>query len=78
MAELFQCRSMSKTLRIVLDGGIMVGGGRAQAGQDAKPGLIGTLWQVHSDILKEDRPLSIRIPASYAQNRLSYPVIYLP
>jgi predicted alpha/beta superfamily hydrolase len=47
------------------------------AGQDESPLSIGTLRRMHSEILKEDRTLSIRVPSDYGQNRLSYPVIYL-
>lgn len=32
---------------------------------------------LRSEILKEDRPLSVRLPADYAQTKLSYPVVYL-
>jgi tetratricopeptide (TPR) repeat protein len=57
--------------------GLWLASGLAQAGQDAEPLRIGTLRRIHSDILKEDRMLSIRVPDSYEQTRLSYPVIYL-
>jgi enterochelin esterase-like enzyme len=48
-----------------------------QAGQPGSPLTIGTLRRVHSSILNEHRPLSIRVPSDYGQTRLSYPVIYL-
>jgi len=49
----------------------------AQADQQGTSLTIGTLRRVHSSILNEDRPLSIRVPSDYGQTRLSYPVIYL-
>jgi predicted alpha/beta superfamily hydrolase/Flp pilus assembly protein TadD len=52
-------------------------GGLAQTGQDESPLSIGTLRRMHSEILKEDRTLSVRVPADYGRNRLSYPVVYL-
>jgi len=54
-----------------------LGPGFVRAGQDGSPLSIGTLRRMHSEILKEDRTLSIRVPSDYEQNRLSYPVIYL-
>jgi tetratricopeptide (TPR) repeat protein len=48
-----------------------------QAGQEGSPLSIGTLRTLHSEILKEDRPLSIRLPSDYGLTRLSYPVVYL-
>jgi len=66
-----------KQCGLLLAAGLWLAGGFAQAGQDLKPVLIGTLRQLHSEILKEDRIFSVRVPASYAQTRLSYPVIYL-
>jgi len=47
------------------------------AGQNESPLSIGTLRRIHSEILKEDRVLSIHVPGDYERNRLSYPVIYL-
>jgi len=51
--------------------------GFVQAGQEGTPLPIGTLRKLHSEILKEDRPLSIRLPSDYGRTRLSYPVVYL-
>lgn len=51
--------------------------GFVQAGQEGSPLSIGTLRKLHSEILKEDRPLSIRLPSDYGSTRLSYPVAYL-
>jgi len=48
-----------------------------EGSQEGSPLSIGTLRRMHSEILKEDRPLSIRVPLDYERNRLSYPVIYL-
>jgi hypothetical protein len=51
--------------------------GCALPGQDGSPLSIGTLRRMHSEILKEDRTLSIRVPPDYERTQLSYPVIYL-
>ena len=65
--------------RLILLAGLWPTGGFAQAGQgqEGSPLSIGTLRKLHSDILKEDRPLSVRVPSDYGRSRLSYPVIYL-
>ncbi|MBM3298180.1 MAG: hypothetical protein FJY83_11370, partial [Candidatus Aminicenantes bacterium] len=52
-------------------------GSGAGVGQEGSPLVIGTLRTLHSEILKEDRPLSIRLPGDYAGTKLSYPVVYL-
>jgi tetratricopeptide (TPR) repeat protein len=57
--------------------GLYMAGGLGGATQDGSPLSIGTLRKMHSEILKEDRTLSIRVPSDYERNRLSYPVIYL-
>jgi len=62
---------------LVFMAGLCMAGGLGGAGQDASPLSIGTLRKMHSEILKEDRTLSIRIPSDYERSRLSYPVIYL-
>jgi len=49
----------------------------ASAGQDGSPLSIGTLRRLHSEILGEDRVLSVRVPAGYERSGLSYPVLYL-
>ncbi|MBM3312213.1 MAG: tetratricopeptide repeat protein, partial [Candidatus Aminicenantes bacterium] len=53
--------------------------GHVQAGRDQEgsPLSVGTLRKLRSEILKEDRLLSIRLPDDYGRARLSYPVIYL-
>jgi len=51
--------------------------GSKLAAQDRSPLSIGTLRRMHSEILKEDRILSVRVPSDYERNRLSYPVVYL-
>ncbi len=65
--------------RLMLLAGLWSAGGFGQAGQgqEGSPLSIGTLRKLHSDILKEDRPLSVRAPSDYGRSRLSYPVIYL-
>ena len=63
--------------RLLVLTGMCLAGGLAQAGQDVSPLAIGTLRSMHSEILKEDRPLSIRIPPGYEKDQLSYPVVYL-
>ncbi|HSA95856.1 MAG TPA: alpha/beta hydrolase-fold protein [Acidobacteriota bacterium] len=45
--------------------------------QDESPLSIGTLRRMHSEILKEDRTLSVRVPSDYERSRLSYPVVYV-
>jgi tetratricopeptide (TPR) repeat protein len=57
--------------------GLWSAGGFAQAGQEGSPLSIGTLRKLYSEILKEDRPLSIRLPSDYSRTRLTYPVVYL-
>jgi tetratricopeptide (TPR) repeat protein len=51
--------------------------GLTLARQEAVPLSIGTLRQMHSEILKEDRTLSVRVSSDYERTRLSYPVLYL-
>jgi predicted alpha/beta superfamily hydrolase len=51
--------------------------GFTRADQDGVPLPIGTVRRVHSEILKEGRPLSVRLPPDYAKSRLAYPVVYL-
>jgi len=62
---------------LIFMAGLGMAGGIVLAGQDDTPLSIGTLRRMHSEILKEDRTLSIRLPRDYQQNRLSYPVVYL-
>jgi len=59
--------------------GLCSAGGFALAGTEQKgsPLAIGTLRTLHSEILREDRPLSIRLPSDYGRTPLSYPVVYL-
>jgi len=72
------CRKRLWSLALMLTAGLGMAGGPAPAGQeDGSPVAIGTLRRMHSEVLKEDRTLSIRVPADYEQSRLSYPVIYL-
>jgi hypothetical protein len=49
----------------------------ASAAQDGSPLSIGTLRRLHSEVLGEDRVLSVRVPAGYERSGLSYPVLYL-
>ena len=51
--------------------------GSKLAAQDGLPLSIGTLRKMHSEILKEDRTLSVRVPSDYERTHLSYPVVYL-
>lgn len=51
--------------------------GAAQTVQEGSPLSLGRLRTLHSEILAEDRPLSIRLPSDYGRTRLSYPVAYL-
>jgi predicted alpha/beta superfamily hydrolase len=51
--------------------------GSARAGQDGAPLPIGTLRRIHSEILGEERPLSVRLPPDYEKTRVAYPVVYL-
>ena len=75
---MIHCRKRLWPLVLMLTAGLGMAGGRAPAGQeDGSPVAIGTLRRMHSEVLKEDRTLSIRVPADYEQSRLSYPVIYL-
>ena len=62
---------------LIFVAGLWIACGFAQAGQDEAPLSIGTLRKMHSEILKEDRTLSIRVPGDYERCELSYPVIYL-
>jgi tetratricopeptide (TPR) repeat protein len=57
--------------------GLWSAGGFVLAGQEGSPLSVGTLRKLHSEILKEDRTLSIRLPSDYSRTRLSYPVVYL-
>jgi predicted alpha/beta superfamily hydrolase len=43
----------------------------------AKAIEIGKTYQIHSDILEEDRPLHIYLPKGYEEGEKAYPVIYL-
>jgi hypothetical protein len=57
-------------------------GGFALAGstgsdQEGSPLSIGMLRTLRSEILKEDRPLSIRLPSDYDRTPLAFPVVYL-
>jgi tetratricopeptide (TPR) repeat protein len=62
---------------LVFAAGLWTACGLGQAGQEGSPLAIGTLRQMRSEILKEDRTLSVRVPSDYEKNELSYPVIYL-
>jgi len=72
-----QSRAHRRLRGLVLMAGLWMAGGLGQAGQEGSPLPIGTLRRLHSEILREDRPLSIRVPSGYERNGLSYPVIYL-
>ncbi len=56
---------------LILAGLVWSAGVFAQAGQEGSPLSIGTLRKLHSEILKEDRPLSICLPSDYGRTRLS-------
>jgi predicted alpha/beta superfamily hydrolase len=64
---------------LILLAGLWMAGASApaSAAPDGTPLAIGTLRVFHSDILKEDRPLSVRVPRHYESSRLAYPVLYL-
>ena len=62
---------------LLIVAGLWSAGAFVQADQEGSPLLIGTLRKLPSEILKEDRPLSIRLPSDYGNTRLSYPVVYL-
>jgi tetratricopeptide (TPR) repeat protein len=49
----------------------------AEGRQDGAPLPIGTQRRIHSEILREDRPLSVRLPPNYEKTRVAYPVVYL-
>jgi predicted alpha/beta superfamily hydrolase/tetratricopeptide (TPR) repeat protein len=57
--------------------GLWSPGAFVKAGQEGSPLSIGMLRKLHSEILEEDRPLSIRLPPDYEDTQLSYPVVYL-
>jgi tetratricopeptide (TPR) repeat protein len=56
---------------------LWIAGGFALGGQDESPLPIGTRVRIRSELLHEERTLSIRLPRDYARSRVSYPVIYL-
>jgi tetratricopeptide (TPR) repeat protein len=70
-------RSHRRVYGLMLIAGLCLAGGLGGASQDGSPLSIGTLRKMHSEILKEDRTLSVRVPPDYERSRLSYPVIYL-
>lgn len=51
--------------------------GSIPAGQDGVPLPIGIQRRIRSEILAEDRPLSVRLPPDYEKSKLAYPVVYL-
>lgn len=49
----------------------------AATAQVAQPIVIGQAFSLRSEVMKEDRPIIISVPASYRTGNASYPVLYV-
>ncbi|HEX4910360.1 MAG TPA: alpha/beta hydrolase-fold protein [Permianibacter sp.] len=67
------------SLSVVLSGALLALAGTALAAESpaGQPVTIGTSYRIDSALLKQQRPLHVYLPPSYAEGKQRYPVLYL-
>ncbi len=68
-----------KSLTLLLSGALLALAGAASASElpAGKPVTIGVSHSIESTLLKQQRPLHVYLPPSYAEGSQRYPVLYL-